>query len=101
MKVQSDIGRERTIRLKRSFFPSVDKPMAIEKFVFINMGNNRQKLKWNILQRETSPAANRTKEGPHHFIISTINPGEKNLQPGDSVVFAISLPGYKRAMKNH
>jgi hypothetical protein len=41
------------------------------------------------LLRETSPGAARSKEGPHHFIISTINPGEKNVQPGDSVVFAL------------
>jgi hypothetical protein len=28
------------------------------------------------------------KEGPHKFIIATINDGEKTIAPGDSVQFA-------------
>ena len=90
MEIQSDIGRDRTVRLIRSFYPSVDKPMAIEKLVFINTGKQPVKIEMEYLVRETSPGANRTKEGPHHFIISTINEGEKTVQPGDSVVFGIS-----------
>jgi hypothetical protein len=90
MEVQSDIGRDRTVRLRRSFFPSIDKPMAIEKLVFLNLGKQPVKIEMEYLHRETSPGANRSKEGPHHFIISTIGHGEKNLQPGDSVEFAIS-----------
>jgi hypothetical protein len=43
-----------------------------------------------FLRRETSPAVNRMKEGPHKFIIATINDGEKTIAPGDSVQFAIS-----------
>jgi hypothetical protein len=90
MEVQSEIGRDRTILLKRSFFPSVDKPMAIEKLVFINTGKQPVKVEMEWLRRETSPAASRMKEGPHKFIIATINDGEKTLAPGDSVQFAIS-----------
>jgi len=89
-EVQSEIGRDRTILLKRSFFPSVDKPVAIEKIVFINTGKQPLKIEMEYLRRETSPAANRMKEGPHKFIIATINDGEKTVIPGDSVQFAIS-----------
>ena len=90
MEVQSEIGRDRTILLKRSFFPSVDKPMAIEKLVFINTGKQLVKIEMEFLRKETSPAANRMKEGPHKFIIATINDGEKTIAPGDSAQFAIS-----------
>lgn len=90
MELTSEIGRDRTIRLKRTLFPSVDQPMALEKFVFYNTGKQAAKIEMEYLQRESSPAAGRTKEGPHHFIISTINDGERTVQPGDSVVFAIS-----------
>jgi len=89
MEVESEIGKDRAIKLKRYFFPSVDKAMALEKIVFINNGKQPAKVEMEYLQRETSPGANRTKEGPHHFIISTVNHGEKNLQPGDSVVFGM------------
>jgi len=90
MEVQSEIGRDRTVLLKRYFFPSVDKPMAIEKLVFINTGKQPVKIEMEFLRRETSPAANRMKEGPHKFIIATTNAGEKTVTPGDSVQFGIS-----------
>ena len=90
MEVESEIGRDRSIALKRSFYPSTDKALAIEKMVFINNGKQAVKVEMEYLQRETSPGPNRTKEGPHHFIIATVNHGEKNLQPGDSVVFGIT-----------
>ncbi|HEX2628081.1 MAG TPA: hypothetical protein VHM26_03695, partial [Chitinophagaceae bacterium] len=68
MEVRSEIGRDRALLLKRSFFPSIDKPVAMEKLVFINNGKQPQKIEMEQMQRESSPAAIRTKEGPHHFI---------------------------------
>ena len=90
MEVQSEIGRDKNVLLKRTFFPSVDKPIAIEKLVFINIGKQPAKIEMEYLKKETSPAANRMKEGPHKFIIATINDGERTIPPGDSVQFAIS-----------
>jgi len=90
MEVQSEIGRDRNVLLKRTFFPSIDKPMAIEKLVFINIGKQPAKIEMEYLRKETSPAANRMKEGPHKFIIATINDGERTIGPGDSVQFVIS-----------
>jgi hypothetical protein len=55
--------------------------MAIEKLVFINTGKQSVKIEMEFLRRETSPAATRMKEGPHKFIIATINDGEKTLLP--------------------
>jgi hypothetical protein len=86
MKVQSNIG---AVSLRRSFFPSTTKPLAIEKLVFVNTGKQPVKVEMESLLRETGPGEGRTKEGPHHFIISTINHGAASLQPGDSIVFAI------------
>ncbi len=90
MEVHSVIGRDKNILLKRSFFPSVDKPLAIEKLIFINTGKQALKVEMEWLRKETAPSANRMKEGPHKFIISTINAGEKSLAPNDSIQFAIS-----------
>lgn len=90
MEIQSEIGRDGTLKLRRVFFPSTTRPMAIEKWVFTNTDNKPVKVEMEYLKRESAPAAGRTKEGPHHFVISTINHGEKTLQPGDSVVYAIS-----------
>ena len=43
MKVYSEIGKNGALKLERNFFPSVDKPMAIEKLVFTNTGNQADK----------------------------------------------------------
>jgi hypothetical protein len=90
MEVQSDVGTNRAIRLTRRFFPSVKNAMAIEELVFTNRGTQPVKVEMEQLLRETGPGPERTKEGPHHFMIATVNAGEKNLLPGDSVVFAIT-----------
>jgi hypothetical protein len=90
MEINSEIGIDRTLKLKRTIFPSIDKPMAIEKWVFTNTGNRAVKIEMEYMKRESMPAESRTTRGPHHFIISTINQGEKNVQPGDSVAFAIT-----------
>lgn len=90
MEVVSEIGRDKAILLKRSFFPSVDKAMAIEKLVFINSSGKPQKVEMEYLKRETSPGATRTKEGPHFFTVLAVNPSEKTIQPGDSTIFVIS-----------
>jgi hypothetical protein len=90
MEINSDVGKDRTLKLKRTLFPSIDKPMAVEKWVFTNTGSQAVKIEMEYLRRESAPAENRTKNGPHRFVVSTINNGEKNVQPGDSVVFAIT-----------
>ena len=88
MQVNSFIGRDKAISLVRTLFPSIDKPMAIEKWVFINTGRQAVKIEMEYLNTEKRPAAERTIPVPHSFFISTINEGVKNLQPGDSAVFA-------------
>ena len=89
MKITSDVGRDRSIRLIRVLFPSTQKPMAIEKWIFINQGKQPAKIEMEYLNRETKPSADRTTPVPHSFIVSTINDGIKTVLPGDSVVFAI------------
>jgi hypothetical protein len=64
--------------------------MAIEELVFVNAGKQPAKVAMEALLRETAPDAAHTKEGPHHFIITAVNAGEKSLSPGDSVVFAVT-----------
>jgi len=88
MQVNSLIGRDKAINLARTLFPSIDKPIAIEKWVFINNSKQAAKIEMEYLNREVRPAAERTTPVQHSFFISTINEGIKNVAPGDSVVFA-------------
>ena len=95
MEINSEVGRDGSLKLKRTLFPSVRQPMAIEKFVFTNTGKQEVKIEMEYLRRESAPAAVRTKDGPHHFVVFTINEGEKKLAPGDSVVFAVTYQATK------
>ena len=90
IEIYSEIGRDGSLKLKRSIFPSNDKPVAIEKLVFTNMGKDPVKIEMEYLKREVRPAVNRTSRGPHRFIVSAVNDGEKTIQPGDSMMCAIS-----------
>jgi len=95
MEIISEVGRDKSLTLRRTLFPSIDQPMAIEKWVFTNTGKAPVKIEMEYMKRESAPAASRTKEGPHRFIVSTMNHGEKSVQPGDSVVFAITYQATK------
>jgi hypothetical protein len=90
MEINSVIGKDEGLKLKRVLFPSVDKPMAIEKWIFINTTNQPVKLEMEYMNRESKTAAERSSGGAHSFIVTTINDGLKTLQPGDSVMFAIT-----------
>jgi hypothetical protein len=89
IEIYSEIGKDGTLKLKRSLFPSNDKPVAIEKFQFTNTGKQAVKIEMEYLNREVRPAANRTSRGPHRFIVYTVNDGQKTIQPGDSILLDI------------
>jgi hypothetical protein len=88
MQINSLLGKDKAVSLTRTLFPSIDKPMAIEKWVFVNTGKQAVKIEMEYLNREVRPAAERTTPVQHSFFVTTINDGAKNIQPGDSVVFA-------------
>ena len=91
MEIFSEITtREGVIALHRSFFPSVDKPMAIEKFVFTNTAKQAIKIELEYMYRETKIPPERSSGGQHSFIVSTVNDGLKTLNAGDSVEFGIT-----------
>ena len=89
MDVYSEIGKD-GLQLHRTFFPSIDKPMAIEKLVFTNHTNKSLKIEMEYLRREVKPAAERSTPDQHSFIISTSGEGLKTVGPGDSAVFGIT-----------
>lgn len=89
MDVYSEIGNDGLL-LHRTYFPSVDKPMAIEKLVFTNNTKRPLKIEMEYMRREVRPAVERSTPDQHRFIINTINEGLKNVPPGDSVAFAIT-----------
>jgi hypothetical protein len=96
MEVISTIGRNKDVLLKRTLFPSVEKPVALEKWVFVNTGKQAVKIEMEYLQRVVKPAAERTTPAQHSFVVSTIGEGLKTVAPGDSVTFALSYQAVRK-----
>ncbi len=89
MEMTSEVGKEGAIRLTRTLFPSVDKPLAIERWAFFNKGRQPVKIEMEYLNREVRPATERSTPVQHSFFVSTVNEGLKTVAPGDSTIFAI------------
>jgi hypothetical protein len=77
------------LELKRSLFPSDNKPMALEKLVFINTGDKPVKIEMEGLYKEQGPADSRVLNGPLRFVTGVVGAGEKMVAPGDSVIFGL------------
>lgn len=89
MRIIATAGKSEEVKIERSFFPSVDKPMAIEKFVFANTSNKPVIVSVEKLNRSATTDSLRSKSSPHTVIMKTVNEGSRTLNPGQSTVFAI------------
>lgn len=88
MRVLTETGGS-VVKVERILFPSVDKPMAIEKFVFTNTSNKPVAVSMEKLTREVTTDTLRSKSSPHTVIMKTVNEGKRILGPGRSAVFAV------------
>jgi len=89
MRVKAEIGEPLIATLERSFFPSVDQPMAIEKFVFTNVSGTALPIEMEYLKREVRTDPSRSKVQSHSVIMGTVGNGNRILKPGESVTFAV------------
>ncbi|UKJ08901.1 hypothetical protein [Solitalea lacus] len=99
MQVDSKLKRDGTLQLKRYLYPSVDKPLVIETFVFINNDSKPVKLEMEYAFRELKTDTSRSINGPHSLISKTLNNGVEWVQPGDSVTFSVGYQAVKNGMK--
>lgn len=90
MQVNSTIGKDQGVKLRRTLFPSVKQPLALEQWEFTNAGKQPLKVEMEFLRREVKPAKERNTPAQHSFFITTVNEGLKTLQPGESVTFVIA-----------
>lgn len=90
MEINSEIGKDKAVKLKRTLFPSIDKALAIEKFVFTNVSQKPLKIEMEYMNREIRPSAERNTPVQHSFFVGTVNEGLKTVNPGDSVIFAVT-----------
>ena len=89
MRIMATAGKSDEVKIERSFFPSVDRPLAIEKFVFTNTGTKPVTVLMEKLNRSVTTDTSRSKSSPHTVVMKTINEGSRTLESGQSTVYAI------------
>ena len=89
MRMYAQAGNPPLVKIERSLFPSVDKPLAIEKFEFTNMSNKPVTVSMENLKRSVTTDTLHSKSSPHTVIMESVNDGSLILQPGGSTVFAV------------
>lgn len=93
LKTESEINGN--INCKREFFPSTDKPMAIEKFTIAN--SSELDITIDIEDFEKTSRSHREKSVYDVYEISakTSGAGIFTLHPKESLTFAVIFTGYK------
>jgi len=90
MRMTAEMGKPALVKIERSFFPSVDKPLAIEKFKVTNISNNPFPVSMEKMKLQQTTDTLTSKVAPHTVIMETVNDGSIILQPGGSATFSIS-----------
>lgn len=82
------------VRLTRTLFPSVDKPIFCEKYTLANISQHGIQVE---LPSATSTIQTRPEEGVYgsYKLIVRESGGTKNLNPGEAITFGVTIEGYK------
>lgn len=89
MSVLGQAGKGGVVSIKRSLLPSVDKPLALEKFTVTNNGTGQVTVSMEKLRRAVTTDSATSKSAPHTVIMQSVNDGRYVLKPGQSVVLSI------------
>jgi hypothetical protein len=89
MRIQAESGNPKLVTIQRSFYPAVDQPLAIEKFVFTNVSETELPITMEYMKKEMRTDPSRSKGQSHSVIMGTTGDGSKIVKPGESVTFAV------------
>lgn len=93
LKVHSSIsvGRNRSLSLERTYFPSTDMPALLELYTFRNTGTEPVYIEWPAIQDEVTTDPARGTEGSYRIYLTVSEGGAVTLAPGDTCSFAASV----------
>jgi hypothetical protein len=89
VRIDATAGKPAVVKIDRSIFPSVDKPMVIEKFEFTNITDKPVSIAMEYLRREVRTDSARSKVRQHSVIMGTVADGSRTVQPGRHTTFAV------------
>ncbi|MFD0941114.1 glucosidase family protein [Pedobacter boryungensis] len=89
MTVNAESGTPVLAKIQRKFYPSVNQPMAFEKFVFTNVTDKDVTFAMEYLRKEIRTDSARSKGKQHSILTGTIGAGNKVVSPGKSITFTV------------
>lgn len=89
MQVDAEVGNPELVEVKRKFFPSVHRPLALETFIFKNTSDHDLTVAMEYLKKEVRTNEIRSTPTAHFVIMGTVGAGSRTLKPNESVDFAV------------
>jgi hypothetical protein len=95
MRVDSLLGRDREVSLTRTIFPSVDKPLVVERLTFNNRSDKDVTVEVEETERVVRTSAARGIYGGYVASSQVLDPGERLLKPGAGTTFTLLISARK------
>ncbi|MDB5147463.1 MAG: hypothetical protein JWQ57_1483, partial [Mucilaginibacter sp.] len=89
MRIAGTAGNPALVKIDRSIFPSVDKPLVIEKFAFTNVTGKPVTVTMEYLRREERTDSAKSKVRVHSVIMGSVDHGSRVVQPGTNTTFSV------------
>lgn len=97
MRIEGTYGRNREISFARTIFPSVDKPVVIDRTVLTNRSDRDVVVEVEANERRVDTNAARGIYGAYVPTGQVVDAGQRTLKPGESTSFAVVLAARKAA----
>ncbi|MBV9928601.1 MAG: hypothetical protein JOZ96_26530 [Acidobacteria bacterium] len=95
LRVESLLGRDGEVALTRTIFPSVDKPLVVEKLTFTNRSDRDLTVEVEDTERVVRTSAARGVYGAYVASSRVADPGERVVRPRESTTFALLFSARK------
>lgn len=89
------LGRDNSLSLKRTYFPSVDKPALIEIYKFVNTGKKKVTIETAEMHNVVTTHPDKGVAGSYKIHLTSAPSQSLDLAPGESLEFTASISGYK------
>ena len=95
MRIRSLLGRDKEVALTRTIFPSIDKPLVVERLTFTNQSDKDVTVEVEETERVVRTSAARGVYGGYVASSRVLEPGERVVKPGASTTFALLISARK------
>lgn len=89
------LGRDNSLSLKRTYFPSVDNPALIEIYKFVNTGKKKVTIETAEMHNVVTTHPDKGVAGSYKIHLTSAPSQSLDLAPGESLEFTASISGYK------